>query len=511
GVTLLLFLILGLALFTVSMLSNVLVERQAATIAVLRSRGATLRHIFGAFVLQGLGLGLVALLVAPVLALLLVAGITRVLISPLDQQAITAITGDPVLAVLQIKWYALTTAFIAFLALVLAVRRATKLDIVALRQEAARSTQKPFWRRMHLDLILAVLVCLGYAFYAYLESLPADVHAQLQLIIAPLAYIAAPAVLLALLLFFMRLFPLILRLGLKLAARGRRAPSVLAFAQMERVPRSVSRLILLLALAVACSFYLLTFITTTQQRPIDTTAYQVGADFSGPMTVQPGKTASLQMLEAPYRAQMGVTSATVGYRDDALQASRFNTIHIAAIDADTYAQTAAWSPEYSQQPLADLMAQLAAHRADASAHNVVYALVDASLWQGLSLSPGEAFSLPMPGYGANGQMHFIALAEVSTIPGFNDTPAYSYLGVGLMTDYQSYATVYAKDNPGGSLQPDHVWLHTSDDATALAAIRHAWPELMDRRALLESAQANPLQINILGTLELGIAVALVLA
>ncbi len=500
GITLLLILILGLALFTVSMLSAVLVERQTATIAVLRSRGATRRHIFGAFVLQGLGLGLATLLVAPVLALLLVAGIARVLISPQDLQALTAITSDPVLALLQIKWFALITVCIAFLALVLAVRKATRLDIVILRQEAARTTQKPFWRRVHLDLFVGFLVCLGYAFYVYLESLPAGVHQSLRYIVAPLAYIAAPAVLITLLLFFMRLFPLLLRLGLKLAARGRRAASVLAFAQMERMPRAVSRLILLLAIAVATSFYLLTFIATTQQRPVDTTAYQVGADFSGPVAVASDNASPLQTLEATYRAQTGVTAATLGYRADTQQTPHFNTIHVAAIDADTYAQTATWSPQYSTQALNDLMGQLAAHRADAEEHNVVYALVDPSMWQGLNLSPGEAFSLPVPGYGANGQMHFIALAEVNTIPGFNDLPSASFFGIGLMADYQSYATVYAKDNPGSSLQPNYVWLHTSDDASALAGIRHAWPTLMDRRALLESAQTNPLQINILGTL-----------
>lgn len=511
GVTLLLIVILGLALFTVNLLSTMLVERQAATLAMLRSRGATRRHILGTFVAQGLGLSLLALLVAPVLAWLLVATLTRLLIAPLDFPALSSLTNDPLHALSQISWYALVTVLVAWLTLILAVRRATRFDIVTLRQEASRSTRKPFWKRLYLDVLLVILVGLGYAFYLYLNSLPAQVHESMHFIAAPLAYAAAPAVLVALALICLRLFPLCLRLGLKLAASGKRAPAQLAFAQMERQPRAVSSLVLLLVVALAGSFYLLSFLATTQARAADTTAFQVGADFSGPIVTTSSATPAPSDLEAPYRSQAGVLAATVGYRADIEQTTNFATIHIAAIDADTYAQAADWLPQYSTQPLAELTSQLVAHRTDAASRNVVYTWVDASMWEGLHLTPGEEFSLPVPGYAQNRQMHFIALGKINTIPGFNDSPSFPFFGAGLLADYQSYATVYAKDNASNNLLPNYVWLHTSDDATRLRTIRHTWPGLQDRRAMQIDVQASPLQVNVLGTLEIGIATALVLA
>ena len=42
-------LILAIILFLVSLMSDMLVERQATIIATLRSRGATRQHVFGAF------------------------------------------------------------------------------------------------------------------------------------------------------------------------------------------------------------------------------------------------------------------------------------------------------------------------------------------------------------------------------------------------------------------------------------------------------------------------------
>lgn len=67
-----LILILGLILFLVSMMTSALIERQAATIATLRSRGATQRHVYGAFAAQGIGLGLAALLAGPFIAIMLI-------------------------------------------------------------------------------------------------------------------------------------------------------------------------------------------------------------------------------------------------------------------------------------------------------------------------------------------------------------------------------------------------------------------------------------------------------
>ncbi len=149
------------------------------------------------------------------------------------------------------------------------------------------------------------------------------------------------------------------------------------------------------------------------------------------------------------------------------------------------------------------MALLASHRADAAVHDVVYALVDDSMWKNLNLSIGATFILPtVDGYST----HFIVAGRVHNIPGVYDSPG----AYGLLFDYSSYATVYAKDT-GGTLPPNYVWLSTRSDATSLASVRHAFPRLQDRRAIINSMQTDPLHINVLNMLSIGVATALLLA
>ncbi|MGH2480655.1 MAG: FtsX-like permease family protein [Ktedonobacteraceae bacterium] len=76
--------LLALVLFLVNTMSVALVERQTATIATLRSRGATRRHVFGTFVTQGVLPGLLALLIGPFVAVLLLEMLVHLLFCALS-------------------------------------------------------------------------------------------------------------------------------------------------------------------------------------------------------------------------------------------------------------------------------------------------------------------------------------------------------------------------------------------------------------------------------------------
>jgi ABC-type antimicrobial peptide transport system permease subunit len=148
-------------------------------------------------------------------------------------------------------------------------------------------------------------------------------------------------------------------------------------------------------------------------------------------------------------------------------------------------------------------------RVDATAQNVVYALVDSAMWQADHLSPGERFSI-LVDEAHNIRISFIALAEVTTVPGIYDTPINPSNGVGLLVDYQSYAGVYARER-GMPLAPNTMWLRTKDDAASLANIRHTFPDLADRRQITTDNQQNNVHLDIIGVLTIGIAAVLVLA
>ncbi len=304
-----LILILGLVLFLVSMMTAALIERQAAAIAALRSRGATQRHVFGAFAAQGIGLGLAALLAGPFIAIVLIRLLVQWLFPASEQSAVGILTGNPLQAALSAGWYALAAVLIAMLVVIVAIRRASAMDILAFRRESARVTRPSLWRRLHLDLMLSVLVCVGFAAYAYLSQSFFSSNSSGRLLLALLVLVAPLLLLAAGITLFLRLFPLLLRLGTRLTMRKRGASAALAFAQMERAPRPASRMILLLALGTAFALFMLTSMSTQQQRAPDAAAYQVGADFSGEIPA-PAQGQSLAQAEAAYLHTAGVTSAT---------------------------------------------------------------------------------------------------------------------------------------------------------------------------------------------------------
>ncbi len=497
-----LILILGLVLFLVSMMTSALIERQAATIATLRSRGATQRHVYGAFITQGIGSGLAALIAGPFLAILLIGLLARWLFPASEQSALGILTGNPLQAALSVGWYALGATLVAILVVIVAIRRASALDILGFRRESARSTRPSLWRRLHLDLFLSLLVCIGYAAYAYVARSVLSTSTSVQILLGLLALIA-PLFLLAVgITLFLRVFPLLLRLGTRLAMRRQGASAALAFAQMERAPRPAARMILLLALGTAFALFMLTSTSTQQQRIADAANFRVGADFSGSVAPPP-QGQSLTQAEAAYQRTSGVTSATLGYSAAARTQDGAND-NIFAVDTATFAQTASWSPLYSDQPLSSLMSLLASHRADASARDVVYAIVDDTTAKAMSLSVGSSFIIPTSD-GFN--THMIVAAIVHAIPGmYTDGENF-----GFLVDYQSYTTVYTKDSGGGTISPNFAWLQTRSDAASLASARKAYPTLEDRRAVLDELQSDALHINLISLLGAGVVVGLLLA
>ncbi|MGH2517774.1 MAG: FtsX-like permease family protein, partial [Ktedonobacterales bacterium] len=387
----------------------------------------------------------------------------------------------------------------------------------------------------------------GYGIFALVNALtasqPAQQQTKISAILSPLALVAPIFLMVAAALLFLRFFPLLLRGAERLATRGRGATAMLALTQVARASRQASRTTLLLALTTCFALFTITASATLTQRMSDAAAFQTGADFSGGVTLTgDASAANIAQRTAAYDAIPGVTSAALSYRTYAPlvrgggnvahpytafspDGSSSGSLQIEAVNADTFANTGYWDTQDSSQSLADLMALLRAHRTDASAHDVVYAVVDSTIWTILNLHPGETFTLPVPGY-AQGGMRFVAASEAAHIPTmFGDQ------GGGILTDYQSYATVYAADTgdaTGQALAPNFIWLRTKDDAASLASVRAAiasgplqvgdWSPMSaptiskaDRRAFLAELQTDPLKIDLTGILGIGGAAALLLA
>ncbi len=521
-VTILMIEAVALILFFISMMAELLVERQSDAIAVLRSRGASRSQVFGSFFTQSLGLGLLALLLGPVLALVAVYLLIQRILGPMGQSALNVALGDTQGTLLLVAGYAVIAVVIAILAMGISTYRAVGFDVLALRRESARSGRRSLWQRFNLDLVAVVIALAGYGISLYLNTVQ-GLDAQTRVLVqSPLALIAPTFLLLAGILILLRIFPLLLRLGATVATRGRGASAVLALGQMSRAPRQSVRMALLLALATAFALFSLLFTASQAQHVLDVAAYQVGADFSG--TIVPAATAQdIARDTNALKSIQGVTSVTLGYSDQASTVGQnVNPIALRAVNADTFAQSAVWND--ASVPLASLMKQLVARRGIVRASYAVPAIVDALTWNRLGLSQGNQFVLQAgpSSYTTDGNITFVAMAKVQHIPTVNDSTEPvdsngSPLPGGIVVDYQSYATVFQQviHEP---LPVNYVWLRSSDDASAIANVRNALAKndpqvnpLLDRRALVASLNSDPLTLDLTGELALGASTALLLA
>jgi len=522
---LLLLQVIALVLLFVRMMAEMLVDRQADAVAILRSRGATRRQIFNSFTLHNIGLSLLALIVGPLAAIPLVRALSLRALPPESQGAVDAISGNPLAIAYGLRWYVLAAVVTSGFAMIFSMNRAASNNILTLRRENARVTTKPFWQRLNLDLIFGGLSLIGYVSYSFAVR---QVEPRIQLILSPLSLVAALLMLVAAALLFLRLLPILLALGSRLATRGRGASTMLALTQMARAPKQPIRMTLLLALATGFTLFALVYSASQAQRLLDIAAFQTGADFTGAIPASVAAQPTFADLSARYRQIPGVTSASLGYTTgiDPRNVSAGIPVQIFAVDANTYAQSAVWTEQDSTQSLSSLMAQLRAARATADTDHSVPAILDDATWQAMHLTPGAQFTMKPPGYDS-GTMRFVAIGRVLHIPTIYDSyqgGGFSgYGGGGLLVDFQSYATVYHHDlttstSTASPLKANAAWIATRDDAAALASVRAALHtsdlalgSVQDRRQLVDDQRANPLQIDLANTLLIGAATALLLA
>ncbi len=522
--------LLVLVLFFVSLMTDLLVDRQADAIAVLRSRGASRGQVFGALMTQSVGLGILALILGLPLTLVVLLLVAQRVLPLQVQNALNVVTDNPLQALQSVMSYAVAVVLVILLTMSFSLVRVVRMDVLSTRREAARTTRRPLWQRLHLDIAAGVIALLGYAVTLYLTTIGSLLNGQIKAISSALFSLISPYFLIVvLLLLFLRCFPILLRLGAWLTVRGRSAASMLALAQMSRSPRQSIRMTTLLALTITFALFSMVFFASQEQRVNDLAAYQTSADFSG-MVPEHTSTLTVQQQEAQYAVIKGVTSVSAGYVGTATPSNNniALTLQLRGVDTRTYAQTALWPTQASAQSLPTLMAQLDAKRQYGISHNIVPVIVDATTRDKLSLHPGSVFLVSVDGLALVSDMHCLVVAIVEHIPTTGDNPltANSTLEAptgGMLFDYQTYNTTYTQQVPsatkGSTLVPvNWVLLRTQDDAGSVNRVRAALTSLElflvypnDRRALIDTLHVDPLTLTLEGVLSIGTVATLLLA
>ncbi|HZU66325.1 MAG TPA: FtsX-like permease family protein [Ktedonobacteraceae bacterium] len=513
------YLIGALVLFFVSLMTGLLVDCQSEAIALLRSRGASRSQIFASLMMQCIAVGLIALIVGPLLAIASTRFLALGTLTLPDQGAINLVTNNVAQVAWGLRWSALVTVGAGVLAMIISIGQAIRVGALALRRESARSTYRPLWQRMRLDVMAAIIALVAYGFSLYVTD-AGVLDTRVSVLVLPAVTVeGALFLLLGGVLLMSRLFPLVLHLASWLASRCRGATSMLALAQMARTPRQMLRITMLLALAIAFSIFTLSFTASQAQRIPDLAAYEVGSDFSGAFQLDSfASFDSWIQQEAVYRHIPGVTSATIGYVNFIPASQNTINVDLRAVDAATYAQTTIWMAHDSPQSVTSLMAQLIAHRAMANSGNAVPAIIDAAMQNLLRLSIGSHFTIN----NVNDPVNMVVIAEVDHIPTVNDTTEVGGTSDtasfgGVLVDYASYDSYSKKVNSVG-ITATNIWLRTRNDAASLASVRAALSKGMmqlesinDRRAIIENLNTDPLYLALIGVLIIAATTALLLA
>ncbi len=508
--------VLGLILFYIVVVAGLLVERQAAEIATLKSRGASGLQVLGLYLAQGAALAVVAALLGPWLAVLLTRGLVFWLLPTTASQVSAGYLGA-VTFPNSIFWIAGLASLLCLGALALATLRAARLDVLAFRREQARALRQPLWQRLYLDVGLAVLCAAGYIELNYFGG--SNVRGLLGGGAAsdPLLLVTPGLLLLAGALLALRLFPLLVRGAAHLATLGRGATGLLALIQIARSPLHYTRLVLLLTLAVGLGLFTLTFSASLSQSQIDGAGYQAGADFRATESA-PNATPAASDQQKTLAALPGVQAVSAARRTSVTTSDVASaSIGLLAIDPSTFASASDWRGDFASQSLSALLASLRQHAlqpgqlasVQPNSSPVIWAIVSQSFLDENKLAVGDLF-VAVPSEATFAQAQFRVGAVVQDFPTMYDRAGHGY----MIVDLHDYLGVVNGLSGNDLFGPSEFWLRSAADGAALSRLRAAlaqpalgFQQVFDRRALQAAAEQNPLQAGLRGVLLLGVLAA----
>lgn len=250
-------------------------DRQRTDIAVIRSRGGSTRQIIWVYLLEGIILGGVALIIGPLIGWFLAKSIgsSSGFLTFVDRKAIPVGFSQEALI------YSLLAVFIAIAAQVIPAIMYARSSIVNYKQQLARTDRKPLWMRWYFDVVLVLLS--GYGWYMFQQNqfiaqqtgLATD-ELQVQWV---LFFVPALSIF-ALGLFFLRIFPWLLKLLGWLGKSLLPVSIYLTLTQLSRSAKAYYPLMLLLIMTLGLGVYNASAARTIDLNSTERMLYQYGTD-----------------------------------------------------------------------------------------------------------------------------------------------------------------------------------------------------------------------------------------
>lgn len=371
----------AIVLYYLFMVSTMLVERQTSEIALLKSRGATTRQVMNIYIVEGFFIAVAAIALGPPLA----AGV----ISALGKTpAFADLSGGGFLEVRLTGGaylWAVLGALLAYATLLWPAYQATKRTMVQQRTASARPPKEPAFTRYYLDL---VLVAIGALLFYQLnrrggvvtERIFGEQSADPILLMTPAFFMLTVGV------FFLRLFPLALRVVAWGVAKLQGTAVLIGMWQLVRNPTHYSRLVLLLMLATAVGMFAASFGTTVAQSYEDRAAYESGAGMRI-SSIRRAETSGPNELRAFTQDVLAAEHVSLAARVDGSHGTTFarTNFRLLAIEPESFGQVGYFRDDFSGVSLDQMLERLAEDTEELAG----IALPEDARWVGMWINPTD--------------------------------------------------------------------------------------------------------------------------
>ena len=346
--------IVGIVLYYLVTIANMLIEQQSGEIALLRSRGASTGQIFSISFMEGLLISAFGGAVGPFLGAFVFSLLGKT-------TPFLPLTGGGLLPIRfsdSVFLLAAGAAALCLLALLVPAIQAARRGVVHQRQHVARPPRAPFWQRFYLDVVMLVL---GGVLYWELRArgsfLTLDTFGGLDM--DPLPLVTPLLLMVAVAIVFLRLFPIIISLAARLGRYVTNAPVILGLRYMARNPVRYGRPILLLMMAASVGMFTASFIGTVERSYSEQAAYSVGSDVRLEKFYD-WRTGKDDLIDR-YSSVPGVEDLSIAYRGRGTIGGVFTRANFTmfAIDPENFGQVAWYRDDFSKNPLPELINLLA--------------------------------------------------------------------------------------------------------------------------------------------------------
>ena len=263
--------------FYIFMVSQLIINNDENGIAVLKSRGASRGQIFLSYLVESSIIGAVAFAFGPPLGIV----ICKILGSSNGFLEFVQRTALPVGLNLRVYGYSLAAVVFLMVTMLIPVVVTSKMSIVNYKQNKARSSKAPLWKKFFLDVL--IMAASGYGIYRYNQQqkiLDVTGIKASELQIDPLLFLTSTLFVLGAGLLFLRLYPYIIRFVYWL---GRKLWSPVMYISLIQVGRSKGQeqfLMLFIILAISTGIFNANSARTINRNIEDKIKYSVGADIT---------------------------------------------------------------------------------------------------------------------------------------------------------------------------------------------------------------------------------------